>query len=82
MKVKPKISSGRTILLATSHNTRALIVSVLPEPAPAMTTAGSSGALMIAICSGVGSETFESTLRRAAAISNGEIIRSPCALLP
>ena len=82
VKVSPKISSGRTILFATNHKTRALIVSVLPEPAPAITTAGSRGALMIAICSGVGSDTFGSTVRRAFAISNGEIIRSPCALLP
>ena len=39
---------------ATSQTTRAAIVSVLPLPAPATTSAGSSGASMTAVCSRVG----------------------------
>src|SRR5690606_29103301 len=52
--------------LATSHRVRAAIVSVLPEPAPAITRAGWAGsALMTATCSGVGGGSS-----RAAAISS------------
>ena len=40
VKVRPRISSGLTIPFATNQRTRALIVSVLPEPAPAITTVG------------------------------------------
>src|SRR5215218_214265 len=35
VNVRPRIASGSTIRLATSHATRAAIVSVLPDPAPA-----------------------------------------------
>ena len=41
-----------------SHTTRAAIVSVLPDPAPATTSAGSSGASMTATCSSVGYRTI------------------------
>ncbi len=41
--------------LATSQTSRAAIVSLLPDPAPAMTASGSSGALITAACSAVGS---------------------------
>ena len=51
MKVRPSTSSRRTIRFATSHTTRAAIVSVLPLPAPATTSAGSSGDSMTAVCS-------------------------------
>ncbi|CPU66881.1 Uncharacterised protein [Mycobacteroides abscessus] len=37
-----------------SQTTRAAIVSVLPEPAPATTSVGSSGASITSTCSGVG----------------------------
>ena len=40
MKVRPSTWSGSTSPLATSHTTRAAIVSVLPEPAPATTSSG------------------------------------------
>ncbi|CAB4541077.1 unannotated protein [freshwater metagenome] len=59
------------------------MVSVLPEPAPAITTAGSSGLVaieIIALCSAVGSKTLAPTFCNAAAISCGEyfsVIRSP-----
>ncbi len=36
--------------MATSHTTRAAITVVLPEPAPAITTAGSRGAVIAANC--------------------------------
>jgi hypothetical protein len=41
--------------LATSQTSRAAIVSLLPDPAPAMTASGPSGASMTAACSAVGS---------------------------
>ena len=40
VNVRPSTRSGRTSPLATSQTTRAAIVSVLPEPAPATTTIG------------------------------------------
>ena len=55
VKVSPSTRSGRTIPLATSQTSRAAIVSLLPEPAPAMTASGPSGAEITAACSGVGS---------------------------
>jgi hypothetical protein len=55
VKVSPRISSGSTIRLATSQETRAAMVSVLPEPAPATTTSGrSAGACTTRACSGEG----------------------------
>ena len=54
VNVSPRISSGRTSPLATSHTTRPDMVSVLPDPAPATTSIGSIGASMIVACCGVG----------------------------
>ena len=52
---EPRIASGSTSRLATSHETRAAIVSVLPEPAPATTTRGRScGAATTRACSAEG----------------------------
>ena len=50
MKVSPSTSSGRTAPVPTSQTTRAAITVVLPEPAPAMITPGSSGAVIAASC--------------------------------
>ncbi len=55
VNVRPSTRSGRTMPLATSHTSRAAIVSLLPDPAPAMTASGPSGAAMTAACSAVGS---------------------------
>ncbi len=55
VKVRPSTRSGRTSPPATSQTSRAAIVSLLPEPAPAMTASGASGALITAACSAVGS---------------------------
>ena len=54
VKVRPSTSSGWARPLAMSHTTRAAMVSVLPEPAPATTSRGRSGAWMTPCCSGVG----------------------------
>ncbi len=54
VKVSPSTWSGSTWPLATSQTTREAIVSVLPEPAPATTSSGRSGASMTACCSAVG----------------------------
>src|SRR2546421_296615 len=43
VNVNPSTWSGRTCWFATSHMTRSAISSVLPEPAPATTSSGSSG---------------------------------------
>ena len=51
---------------ATSQTTRAAITVVLPEPAPAMTTAGSSGAVTAAHCCGL---NVQSSPRSAASCS-------------
>jgi hypothetical protein len=51
VKVRPSTWSGRTWPVPTSQTTRAAITVVFPEPAPAMMTAGSSGAVMAASCS-------------------------------
>jgi hypothetical protein len=40
--------------VATSQTTRAAMVSVLPAPAPATTSAGRAGAAITAACSSVG----------------------------
>ena len=50
VKVSPSTSSGRTSPVPTSQTTRAAITVVLPEPAPAMITPGSSGAVIAASC--------------------------------
>ena len=57
MNVSPSTRSGWTRPFATSQTSLAAIVSLLPDPAPAITASGSSGALMTAACSGVGSST-------------------------
>ena len=57
VNVKPSTSPGRAYPLATSHTTRAAIVSVLPAPAPAMTTSGPGGAAITAACSSVGAKS-------------------------
>ena len=44
VKVRPSTSAGFTWPLATSHSTRLAIVSVLPDPAPATTSAGARAA--------------------------------------
>ena len=57
VNVRPSTRSGWTRPFATSQTSLAAIVSLLPEPAPAMTASGASGAPMTAACSGVGSAT-------------------------
>ncbi|CAB5039608.1 unannotated protein [freshwater metagenome] len=42
VNVNPKILSGSTNPLAIKYITRVLMVSVFPDPAPAITTAGRS----------------------------------------
>jgi hypothetical protein len=55
VKVSPRTASGATSSLATSQQTRAAMVSVLPEPAPATTTSGrSAGADTTRACSSEG----------------------------
>src|SRR6185503_7815656 len=51
---RPRTCSGSTAPMATSHTTRAAMVSVLPAPAPATTSAGCAGAAITAACSSVG----------------------------
>jgi len=55
VKVSPSTRSGRTIPFATSQTSRAAMVSLLPEPAPAITAIGPGGAPITAACSAVGS---------------------------
>ena len=57
VNVSPSARSGWTRPFAASQTSLAAIVSLLPEPAPAITASGASGALMTAACSGVGSST-------------------------
>ena len=74
VNVRPNISSGRTTPLTTSQRTRWVIVSVLPEPAPATTTVGPQCLdSMIARCSSVGSRNRLPALARAWAISSAVI---------
>ena len=54
VNVRPRTCSGSTCPVATSQTTRAAIVSVLPAPAPATTSAGRAGAAITAACSSVG----------------------------
>ena len=54
VNVSPSTCPGSAYPLATSQTTRAAIVSVLPAPAPAMTTSGPGGAAITAACSSVG----------------------------
>ena len=77
VKVRPRISSGRTTPFATSHKTRWVIVSVLPDPAPAITTVGPQCLdSIIARCSSVGSRNFAPASASALAISIARISRS------
>jgi hypothetical protein len=55
VNVRPSTRSGRTIPLATSQTSRAAMVSLLPDPAPAITAIGPSGAPITTACSAVGS---------------------------
>ena len=55
VNVRPSTRSGRTTPLATSQTSRAAMVSLFPEPAPAITASGRGGAPMTAACSAVGS---------------------------
>ena len=71
VKVRPSTSSGCTRSLATSHTTRAAIVSVLPDPAPATTSRGRRGASMTATCSGVGRCSCPSARARSTAPQRG-----------
>ena len=66
VNVRPSTSSGRTAPVPTSHTTRAAITVVLPDPAPAMTTPGSSGAVIAATCWSVNGTPNSS--RRSAAV--------------
>src|SRR5690554_2421679 len=54
VKVRPRISPGLTCPLASSQSTRFAMVSVLPLPAPATTSAGVRSASMTARCCSVG----------------------------
>ena len=75
VKVRPRISSGRTIPFATSQRTRALMVSVFPEPAPAITTVGPRCSdSIIGICSSLGPLKFGSIVRSALPISSAEYL--------
>ena len=62
------------IEFATKNKTRWLIVSVLPEPAPAITTAGASGDSIIGICSAVGTLKAGSIADIFFAISSAEYL--------
>src|SRR5690606_20114849 len=66
VKVRPRTSAGSTSPLATSQTTRAAIVSVLPDPAPATTRWASGGASMTAACCGVGGGVPTAWARSAA----------------
>ncbi|CAB4587343.1 unannotated protein [freshwater metagenome] len=59
---------------ATKYKTRWLIVSVLPDPAPAITTAGASGDSIIGICSFVGTLNVGSTSLIRLAMSRAEYL--------
>ena len=63
VKVSPSTWSGSTWPLATSQTTREAIVSVLPDPAPATTSSGRSGASITDCCSGVGVGVAEGRAR-------------------
>ena len=54
VKVRPSTCPARPARSRPASTTRAAIVSVLPEPAPATTSSGASGASITAACSGVG----------------------------
>ena len=54
VKVRPRISSARTRPFATSQSTRIDMVSVLPLPAPATTSAGDAADSTTRAWSGVG----------------------------
>src|SRR6185437_15967371 len=57
VKVRPRIRLGRAMPLATSQTSRAAMVSLLPDPAPAITAIGPGVAEITAACSAVGSVT-------------------------
>ena len=61
--------------MATSQTTLAAIVSVLPAPAPAITTSGPGGAAMTAACSSVGAKSPRAEANSAGL--NFVVTRSP-----
>ena len=54
VNVRPRISFALAWPFTISHTMRAAITAVLPEPAPAIRTLGSSGALIADHCCFVG----------------------------
>lgn len=70
VKVRPRTCSGATWPVPTSHNTRAAITVVLPDPAPATITCGAGGAVMQAVCSGVNG------IPRSSLSCSGSVIRA------
>ena len=69
VKVSPSTSPGATRPVATSQTTRAAITVVLPEPAPATTTAGSSGAVIAANCWSLKTNVSPSRSRSCSGVS-------------
>ena len=68
VKVRPRISSGDTWPLATSHTTRWEMTVVLPDPAPAVTFIDCAGsASMMTRCSVLGGKACagSAAVRRA-----------------
>src|SRR3954452_24367997 len=71
VKVSPSTASGATSWLATSQATRAAMVSVFPEPAPATTTSGrSTGADTTPACSGDGAYASPQRVATSAGLSS------------
>ena len=62
VKVRPNTWSGSMRPLATSHTTRAAMVSVLPAPAPATTSMGPRSACITVACCSVGGYFCPSSL--------------------
>ncbi len=79
VKVSPSTPSGATWPVATSHTTRAAITEVLPEPAPATITPGSSGAVAAAICSSVNGTPSRSRRSVGAGTGAGPVGRAVAA---
>jgi hypothetical protein len=71
VNVSPSTSCGCTCPVPTSQTTRAAISVVLPEPAPAMTTAGSSGALTAANCCALSGNSARMNAWSAAGVGSG-----------
>ena len=69
VKVRPSTSWGATRPVATSQTTRAAITVVLPDPAPAMTTPGASGAVIAANCCGLNVKLAPISARSCSGVS-------------